>query len=135
MQESRKQRTLSCVSQPSKIKFVLEIEPVPQGRPRFSRTTGIVRNPVKSRAFRYQAGLLIKKALREQGITNPLDGALALSAYYVLKKPKSAKNRIHPIVKPDIDNFEKALLDALSGLLYVDDSQICRNIHVKRYVS
>ncbi len=36
-----------------------------------------------------------------------------------------------PTITPDIDNYEKTLQDALSGLTYVDDSQIT-DIHIKK---
>lgn len=35
--------------------------------------------------------------------------------------------------KPDIDNISKIILDALNGVAYKDDSQICRLEIYKRY--
>ena len=31
---------------------------------------------------------------------------------------------IKPIVKPDVDNVAKSILDALNGIIYLDDKQI-----------
>jgi len=35
--------------------------------------------------------------------------------------------------RPDIDNFDKLVFDALNGIFYKDDGQICAGIHVKLY--
>ena len=31
---------------------------------------------------------------------------------------------IKPVVKPDVDNVAKSILDALNGIIYLDDKQI-----------
>ena len=38
-----------------------------------------------------------------------------------------------PVKKPDCDNIAKAILDALNGLAYEDDSQIVSAVILKRY--
>ena len=53
----------------------------------------------------------------------PLDGALEMGVCFHLPKPKSVK-REHPEKKPDLDNLLKPLLDALEGVLFVNDSRI-----------
>jgi Holliday junction resolvase RusA-like endonuclease len=47
-------------------------------------------------------------------------------------KTKRPNNSYH-FFKPDIDNLLKFVLDAASGILYKDDSQICCISAVKRY--
>ena len=37
------------------------------------------------------------------------------------------------VVKPDIDNYVKAVLDGLNGLLFVDDKQIIELTARKKY--
>jgi crossover junction endodeoxyribonuclease RusA len=39
----------------------------------------------------------------------------------------------HVITKPDIDKIQRSTLDALTGVLFKDDSQVCRVIAVKSY--
>lgn len=49
---------------------------------------------------------------------------------------KSASKRNPPkwkISKPDMDNIEKAVMDALIGLAYLDDSQVCDKHSCKTY--
>jgi Holliday junction resolvase RusA-like endonuclease len=48
-------------------------------------------------------------------------------------KSKMQKNEIFPTKKPDSDNVLKIILDALNGVCFEDDSQICDIIFSKRY--
>lgn len=50
-----------------------------------------------------------------------------------LNKLKASAPAFHT-VKPDVDNLLKLVKDALNGLVYADDSQVCRyDLAVKRY--
>lgn len=66
------------------------------------------------------------------GDITPMSGALAVHITYYIKRPKTVKRK-HPIVKPDLDNYDKAILDALNGLAYQDDAQIVRKLSEKCY--
>lgn len=63
------------------------------------------------------------------------DGAEAVSMdlEFYFNKPKSAKKRVHVVVKPDIDKLARAILDAGTGILYGDDSQVVSLSASKRY--
>lgn len=61
------------------------------------------------------------------------DKALAVEIvlYYTRPKSMTKKNQLlaqqgllRPIVKPDVDNVIKAILDALNGMAFEDDRQI-----------
>jgi crossover junction endodeoxyribonuclease RusA len=39
----------------------------------------------------------------------------------------------HFIAKPDIDKIQRSTLDALTGVLFKDDSQVCRVVAIKSY--
>lgn len=56
----------------------------------------------------------------------PLDGPLQVTLFFRLPVPKSApkRRRLPAVKKPDIDKLARACLDALTGLVYRDDSQI-----------
>ncbi|MGK4033850.1 RusA family crossover junction endodeoxyribonuclease [Pediococcus acidilactici] len=106
-------------------------EPVPQGRPRFSGRGGFVRSydPPKSKEYKKH----VKEEVQQQYHGKPLEGQLLveLSVYRPIQKSISKKERdmrllgFHrPIVKGDIDNYFKAVTDACTGLLWVDDAQI-----------
>ena len=40
------------------------------------------------------------------------------------QKEKMLAGEIKPVVKPDVDNVAKSILDALNGIVYLDDKQI-----------
>ena len=54
---------------------------------------------------------------------------------YVSRKTKERmlNGRLFPTKKPDADNIIKVILDALNGLAYRDDVQICRVYFEKMY--
>ena len=47
-------------------------------------------------------------------------------------KKQKAEAKWH-IKKPDIDNLQKAVKDALNGIAYRDDSQVCKVMALKQY--
>ena len=49
--------------------------------------------------------------------------ALHLILAFYLPRPKSNKTQL-PRCRPDLDNLDKAVMDALTGLLWSDDSQV-----------
>ena len=59
------------------------------------------------------------------------DGPIMMSAIFYLPRPaaycrnKDPDGAIYHITKPDTDNLIKGVKDALSGILYHDDKQIC----------
>ena len=50
------------------------------------------------------------------------------------KRKMIEEGTLYPIVKPDIDNVAKAILDALNGVVYKDDNQIVE-LHIKKLYS
>lgn len=61
----------------------------------------------------------------------PLEGPLCLDVVAVFPRPSrlvwktKPMPRVPHIVKPDRDNVDKAVMDALNGRLWVDDCQVC----------
>lgn len=116
------------------MKLILEIEPKPQSRPRFARrgsfTTTYEDKDMK--AWRSHCSLLVAKQYTAKPI---LEGALMAKVRFYIKPPqyisKIKKNQqalldeVIPVdKKPDIDNYEKALYDSMSGIVFKDDGQI-----------
>lgn len=60
-----------------------------------------------------------------------MDGPFYVHLKFVFPRPKSMvwktkeMSRIWHTKKPDRDNLEKAVLDALTGIFWVDDCQVC----------
>lgn len=120
------------------VTIVIMGPPAGKGRPKFTRK-GHAFTPEHTRAAEKQIAWTAKS---EMGSRAPMEGPLMLNfrAIYVIPKswPKQKQmdallGRIRPTSKPDIDNVQKLLCDAMNGIVYRDDSQI---VHVecdKRY--
>ena len=66
-----------------------------------------------------------------------------IDAVYLFARPKGhyrANGELKPKAptkhtkKPDLDKLDRALWDGMTGLVFVDDSQVCDGSHGKRYV-
>ena len=123
--------------------FVVYGNPVGKGRPRATSRGGFVRMYTDAKTLGFESAVAdeARIAMREwQAFNTPMQ--LQLSAYYPIPKSWSKKKRqmamdgeIHPQVKPDLDNVMKAVLDAMNGVVYVDDSQVINMVATKRYSS
>lgn len=73
-------------------------------------------------------------AARAAGVTlEPRDRGVRVEASFISTRPQSAKRRPLPVVRPDVDKMTRALLDALTGVAYVDDAQVVDLVVYKRY--
>jgi Holliday junction resolvase RusA-like endonuclease len=114
----------------------VEGEPVAKARPRMTRG-GHVYTPHKT----IDAENAIRKAWQEEG-GREIRGPVSISCWFYLETPKSwSKARkalaedgeILPEKVPDIDNLLKTVLDALNGLAFPDDKEVCRISAIKKY--
>lgn len=105
--------------------FTLDVEPVPASRARAKlgqRGGGYFTGKYKT--FREEVAYCRIPALK-------LEGAIQIRAEFVCKRPQKPAN---PYPIGDIDNYEKALYDALEKAeVYTNDSQIVRADSYKRY--
>lgn len=117
------------------ITFTLPLKAVPQGRPRFDTRSGHAHTPNKSIRFTRDFRILARPHLPKE----VLDGSLSISVHFLIQKPKSVPNkRKWPNVRPDLDNYLKAVLDAMSPQgpwkgFWKDDGQIIHVIASKQY--
>lgn len=110
------------------IDFIIPLDPVAKGRPRFSRR-GQAYTPDKTRRFEAD----VKKIARRHRPTTPMTGAIQVTLIFNMRRPKACK-RAFPSVRPDIDNLSKAIMDALSDF-WLDDGQIVNLSARKNYGS
>lgn len=121
--------------------FVVYGTPIGKGRPRATSRGGFVRMYTDAKTLGFEAAVAdeARIAMKEwEPFDTPMQ--LQLSAYYPIPKSWSKKKRqqaidgdLHPHVKPDLDNVLKAVLDAINGVVYVDDSQVINMVATKRY--
>ena len=119
--------------------FSVEGEPKGKGRPRFSKVGGFVKTYTDQKTRDYES-LISQAARTAMGETPPMEGPISVSMYFRLPIPKSTPKKrvasllgglVRPTKKPDLDNMNKAILDAMNGIVYQDDSQVV-TIHSKK---
>ncbi len=112
------------------------IVPVSKGRPRFTRT-GHAYTPKKTADFEKS---IAKHYTNEGG--ELFVGPIEVKIIFQMPIPKGYPKRVIRQIeegtlkhtkKPDVDNLGKAVLDALNGVAFTDDSNITRLTLVKRY--
>lgn len=122
------------------MKIVIPITPKPQSRPRFTkhRKTPYEEAPMKAykNAVKYHT-MATKPLLIEKG---PVMIDICFFVHppaYILKVKKNRtsleEETMYCDKKPDIDNYFKAVTDAVNGILYKDDGQIAVSISRKVY--
>ena len=112
-------------------------QPVAKGRPRFSRN-GHAHTPRKTALWADRASII----MRDVCGTAMMDGPLKLEVIAVFQRPKNRYRKRDPdgrywhTVKPDKDNVEKSVSDALQKAGVVrDDSCICTGPTSKFYAA
>lgn len=54
-----------------------------------------------------------------------IEGPVRVEAHFYFTRPKSGKKgERHKITRPDLDKLARALLDAMTGTVFADDSQV-----------
>ena len=123
-----------------KINIICYVKGKPRGkeRPRVGRG-GHIYTPKNTKEYEYHIRNCFLDQVKDHTIT---DKPIYLYLDIRLKIPKSKtiseKNRlckgIYASKKPDIDNVEKVVLDALNKVAYEDDAQCVAVFKIKRWV-
>lgn len=110
------------------VTIIIDGEPVAKGRPRI--TQGRAVTPAKTRAYEAHVQMTARAGMRGKP---PISGALRANIVIKVPIPASWPKRakaeaeegvMRPTSKPDIDNFQKSVLDGMNGIVFDDDSQI-----------
>ena len=114
---------------PRELEFFLPFEPVAWER---ARACG-------KRFFTAPKSAAYKRSIqnwiggRKQYFARFHEGPLEIEMTFGLHKPASSKRQF-PCVRPDLDNYSKAVLDAMNEIAYKDDGQVVTLILRKVYV-
>ena len=114
------------------ITFAVYGEPIPKGRPRFSRRGKfpVAYTPEKTKTYESEVGMMAKVAM---GASKALEGALEAFIYVTFPIPPSySKKRTEACLsdsekhtkRPDLDNVIKSVIDGMDKIVFENDSQI-----------
>ena len=124
--------------------FVCEGAPTPKGRPRFTARRGFVQayTPTETENAEKKIREKSSAAMKNSGNLEPTKLPVKISVNFFLPIPKSFSKKkteeclsgvVMPTSRPDLDNYLKLILDAMNGVVYVDDSQIVELLATKIY--
>lgn len=126
------------------IEFQVFCHPEPQGSSKgfpLRRKSGrmgvaITSDNKKLRPFRNVVAYAAAVAVLEVGGICPLaDRSTPIHIeleFYFAKPPSTPRDRVFPVVKPDLDKLQRSALDALTGVLFTDDSQVV-SVYARKY--
>ena len=107
----------------------IEGRPAPQGSKRHLGNGIMVESSKAVKPWR------VDVAWRARGaFLTPFDGPVKLELEFVMPRPKSTPKKSTPaaIKRPDVDKLARAVLDAITGVVVADDSQIVHLVATKR---
>ena len=121
------------------IKFTVPGRPVPMARPRV--TAHGTYTPKRCRDYKAAVALAAKAAMQGK---EPMEGALScdIQLWYAVPKSYTQGKKLaaqHNIIRPigrnsgDADNHAKAIMDACTGIVWRDDSQVVKLSVMKLY--
>lgn len=113
------------------MKYSIHIPAVPVAQPRQRVTVraghAVNYTPAKHPVNDFKAVAKIQAAAVVNAVS---DAPIQLTITFVMPRPKAMvwkrrpMPRVHHTKKPDLDNLEKSLMDALTGIVWRDDSQV-----------
>ena len=118
------------------IEFTVDMAPTGKARPRMGRFG--MYTPKKT----HDAEDIITYAAQQRmgGCSPTTDNVVMMvvvifpipQSYRGKKRSMAESGRLLPGKKPDIDNLVKLAADAMNGIVYVDDAQVCRLVAEKK---
>ena len=121
------------------VTYQVEGNPVGKGRPKFARRGNFVSTYTPTKTRDYET--IIKEAAQKaMGSNDLLETPVTVAIHITVKTSSSFSKKtrqeainglVKPTKKPDADNIAKCFLDAMNGVVYKDDSQVC-TLHIKK---
>lgn len=116
----------------SHIKLIINKTPQPQSRPRFTARGRYVHAYENKKITMYKR-MVAATYQSYFGAVKPTEKAIAVDVVFYrpvqksiskIERQRRLTGKSLPAIKPDIDNYVKAILDALNGVAFRDDKQI-----------
>lgn len=114
---------------------------MPKGRPRAVRQGGFIRMYTPKTTQQYEDSIREEARISMRG-RKPFDCAVEVklqvfvpipSSFTKAKKEACRTGKLFPTATADLDNVCKSVLDAMNGIVFLDDSQVVDAHLTKRY--
>jgi crossover junction endodeoxyribonuclease RusA len=84
------------------------------------------------KSWRHLVAAEASRALKGRGVL--IEGSVGVSASFFLPRPKALGTKTRPhLTRPDVDKLARSCLDALTGVVFRDDSQVVQLSVSKHY--
>ena len=113
------------------ISFTVSGDPIAQPRHKVSTRGGFAKAyiPKEHPIHAYKEAIQLAAKIAMAGRA-PVEGPVLVTVLFRFGRPKShskaARSNDNHKQKPDLDNLCKAVLDALNGICWTDDSRVCQ---------
>lgn len=121
--------------------FEVPGKPVAKGRPRFARRGNFVTAYTDAKTANYET--LVRwfalQAMRGRAkLVGPLRAEINIflpvpQSWPEKKKAAALSGALGHTSRPDLDNYLKAAIDGVNGVVFGDDAQVCEIVAQKRY--
>ena len=124
----------------SELSFIVYGIPQPQGSTRAFIPKGWTRPIItaansKTKPWRQEVAGAALAEIRSKSATFPVrEGPVFARVEFFFERPKSVKGE-HKTTKPDLDKLIRSVFDALTGIVFRDDSQVMTCEATKRFGS
>lgn len=123
------------------IGFVVPGTPVPKARPRFFARHGKIGAETCKRTIDYEKTVAIYARRAMHGrppYSQPISIVITINipipkSWSKIRQEMANRREIMPTGRPDKDNYEKAIFDAMNGIVWLDDAQVVDSFTCKRY--
>ena len=118
--------------------FEISGDPIAKKRPRFSKNGTYDVQSKEKNAYLWS----IRSQIALKGILKPIEGPIEMEMIFYTSMPKSVLKSKRKALetdgtfdwrRPDLDNYQKFILDVLNSYLYHDDAQIVKIYACKMY--
>lgn len=119
---------------PTPIVFSVPGKPAPQGSKRHVGHGVMIESSKEVGPWRERVALAAHNTMVRQGLPVITGVPVRVQIEFVMPRPASAPKRSTPpaIRRPDLDKLTRACLDAITNVVFSDDSQVTELVAVKR---
>ena len=125
------------------VRFLVNGEPVAWERARVGRAAGSGKvvhfTGARTASWETAVGYFARAAMRGRAqLVGPLFVMLTFrlptpAKFSKVMRERAWRGEVHPGVRPDVDNYSKAVLDACNDIVWKDDGQVVGLLAVKAY--
>ena len=111
------------------VKFFVPGKPSPQGSKRHVGNGRMIESSREVGPWRERVALVAHNAMEGRPVVS---GAVSVSVRFVMPRPQSARGDVPAVKRPDLDKLVRAVFDALTNVVFKDDSQVVSVFASKR---